>query len=160
MWQEPFDLSTHHVDIVSTVTVTSRECHEGVKSPSTGLFVQHFVKDYDKESSNMHITDTNFIRGIQQSPVDSPHKWPVMQKALPCHDVIIITIIVMTHLQPWSPPAPLWGTRRSRRSVPPGTGTWTLPWGKPSLRSRHPRPTRTPWVTSSYWKQGCLLVSL
>ena len=26
-----------------------------------------------------------FVRGICHYPVDSPHKWPVMQKALPCH---------------------------------------------------------------------------
>ena len=158
MWQEPFDLSIHHVDIVSTITVTSRECHEGSNHRQLDCLFNTLLRIMTGIIKHAHYWP--FMRGIHQSPVDSPHKWPVMQKALPCHDVIIITIIVMTHLQPWSPPAPLWGTRRSRRSVPPGTGTWTLPWGKPSLQSRHPRSTRTPWVASSYWKQGCLLVSL
>ena len=31
-----------------------------------------------------------FMRVIHQSLVDSPHKGPVMQKAFPCHDVIMV----------------------------------------------------------------------
>ena len=32
--------------------------------------------------------------GIYQWPVDTPHKWSVMQKEVPCRDVILVTRIV------------------------------------------------------------------
>ena len=31
-----------------------------------------------------------FVRGIHRGPVNSPHKWPVMRKMFPFHDVIMI----------------------------------------------------------------------
>ena len=31
-----------------------------------------------------------FVRGIHQSPVNAPHKWPVTRKMFPFHDVIMI----------------------------------------------------------------------
>ena len=31
-----------------------------------------------------------FLRGIQQSPVNSPHKWPVTRKMFPFDDIIMI----------------------------------------------------------------------
>ena len=31
-----------------------------------------------------------FVRGIHRGPVNSPHKWPVMQKMVPFDDVIMI----------------------------------------------------------------------
>ena len=37
---------------------------------------------------------------IHQWPVDSLHKWPLMQKAFPCYDVIKHPLVVMQHT-PW-----------------------------------------------------------
>ena len=40
-----------------------------------------------------------FVRGIRRSPVNSPHKWPVMRKMFPFDDVIMIAsdALVLIH---------------------------------------------------------------
>ena len=40
------------------------------------------------KTPKLHITDP-FVRWINRCPMDSPHKGPVMRKALPCHDIIM-----------------------------------------------------------------------
>ena len=36
-----------------------------------------------------------FCEGNQQWLMDSPHKWPVMQKAFPCYDIMCLIISVL-----------------------------------------------------------------
>ena len=38
-----------------------------------------------------------FVRGIHRGPVNSPHKWPVTRKMFPFDDVIMISLIKITH---------------------------------------------------------------
>ena len=52
------------------------------------LFVQLFVQANIKESIKAP-QHWPFVKGIHRWPVDSPHKGPVMWKALPCHDIIM-----------------------------------------------------------------------
>ena len=52
-----------------------------LKSLATKMFFQQLVQAYGKENVEGHYWP--FVRGIHQSLVDSPHKGPVIQKALP-----------------------------------------------------------------------------
>ena len=57
------------------------------------LIIQHFVQQFIQVNNNKHIKvphHCSFLRGIHWSPVDSPHKGPVMQEAFPCHDIITV----------------------------------------------------------------------
>ena len=42
-----------------------------------------------------------FVRGIHQWLVDSPHKWPEMQKVLPCHNNISLWNLTPTYIPAW-----------------------------------------------------------
>ena len=48
-----------------------------------------------------------FVRGIHWSPVDSPHKGPVMQKTRPCHDIIMDHRVPVHDKIPQPPDPPL-----------------------------------------------------
>ena len=60
-----------------THTVTLHE-----QSPASQQFVQQHVQGKNKENSKV-MYYWLFVRGIQQWPLDSPHKWPVMQTVYP-----------------------------------------------------------------------------
>ena len=53
------------------------------------LFVQHLVQDNKKENVKAPSHYKPFMRGIHRSPMDSPHKWSVMGKAVLCSGVIM-----------------------------------------------------------------------
>ena len=38
-----------------------------------------------------------FVRGIHRSPVNSPHKWPVMRKMFPFDDVTMVIQMTIRH---------------------------------------------------------------
>ena len=66
-------------------------CHSDItwaswhlKSLSTPLFVQKII-----QANKRTVYGRCFVRGIHQSMMDSPHKWPVKQKTFPCQGVII-----------------------------------------------------------------------
>ena len=63
------------------------------KSLSPQVFVQQVVKvDINENIKILHYL--TFLRGIHWR-LDTPHKWPVMQKQFPCHDIIMnITIYI------------------------------------------------------------------
>ena len=69
--------------------ITWASCH--LKSLAIWQVVQQLVPANNKETREalkiLHYW--LFVRGIHQSLVDSPHKGPIMQKAFPCHDVIM-----------------------------------------------------------------------
>ena len=52
-------------------------------------------RDQRKHQSS---TSLAFVRGIHRSPVNSPHKGPVMRKMFPFDDVIMKTLLIMW---PW-----------------------------------------------------------
>ena len=55
--------------------------------------------DQRKHQSSVSLA---FVRGIHRSPVNSPHKWPVMRKMIPFDDVIMIkkiwTVFILLHI--------------------------------------------------------------
>ena len=58
------------------------------KSSATGLFIERLVQvDVKQDVDIRH--HWPFVRGIHWSPVDSPHKRPVMWQACQYHDVIV-----------------------------------------------------------------------
>ena len=63
--------------VSTNIPVTSNERH-GLKPHTTRLFVQQFVL------SSMLLS---FVRGIHRWPVDSLHKGPVTEKAIPWDDI-------------------------------------------------------------------------
>ena len=66
-----------------------------LKPLATWLFVQKLVQANNKENMRaLHYWP--FVWGIHQGLVDSPHKWQVMQKAFPCHDIITYLYDVLT----------------------------------------------------------------
>ena len=59
------------------------------KSPANGPFIQQVVHTYNKRN----ITAPHnwpFVKGIHRWLLDSPHKEPLIEKAFPCHDVIML----------------------------------------------------------------------
>ena len=72
-----------------SLTVTSHMSVLRLKPPTFRLFTQKFVSPNNKEHTTLHYWP--LVREIHRSPVDSPHKGPVMRKACPCHDVIMPT---------------------------------------------------------------------
>ena len=60
-----------------------------LKLLATQLFIQQFACANNKgHIKSLH--HLSFVKSTQWSAVDSPHKGPVLQKALPCHDVITV----------------------------------------------------------------------
>ena len=61
---------------------------KGLKSMTTRSFVQQLLQLL---TTNKHQCAAllPLSEGVHQWPVDSPHKWPVMWKDFPCHDVIM-----------------------------------------------------------------------
>ena len=58
-----------------------------LNSPATYLFVQNlFQANIIELIKTPHYWSS--VLGIHWSPVDSPHKWPIMQKVLACYDII------------------------------------------------------------------------
>ena len=58
------------------------------QSLKTWLFVQQCVQGNNKGNiRGLHFW--HIMREIHQWWIDSPHKWPKMQKVFPCHDIII-----------------------------------------------------------------------
>ena len=69
-------------------SVTSHKQTQHFKSPATRLFVQQL--DYVNIKQNMKAAHNRlFVRGTRRWPVDPRHKGPVMQKAFPCHNIIM-----------------------------------------------------------------------
>ena len=65
-----------------------------LKSPATRQLVQHLVQANMKGNiKGLH--HWSFVRRIHLSSVDSPHKGPVMQKVLPCHDIRLLHFFVL-----------------------------------------------------------------
>ena len=61
---------------------------------ATQLFVQQLVHDNSKANIKV-LYYWPFVWGIHQWLVDSPHKGPIMQKAIPCLDVIMIYMLCL-----------------------------------------------------------------
>ena len=91
-------VSHHNTDI------TWASCH--LKTPVNYLFVQQFglanmkitIKAYESKYQSLH--NWPFVRGVHQSLVDSPHKGPVMRKAFPWCDVVMMAEISEAQLPP------------------------------------------------------------
>ena len=65
----------------------------------TSLFVEHVIRINKENNRGLHYWP--FVKGIHRFPMDSPHKGPVMLKAFPCPDVIMVyagsrTLITVT----------------------------------------------------------------
>ena len=76
-------ISTQYITICHMYTMLSQ---------ITWLFVQQLVHAYNKENIKA-IHYWPFVRGIHRSPVDSPHKGPVILKAFPCRSILMLLII-------------------------------------------------------------------
>ena len=67
-----------------------------VASQITSLTIVYSVYstvDSDADQRKHHSSASlAFVRGIHRGPLISPHKWPVTQKMIPFHDVIIFLI--------------------------------------------------------------------
>ena len=63
-----------------------------ITSPASRLFTQRCIQAQIKE--NINALSLAFVRGIHRWPVNSPHKWPVMQKMFPFDDVIMATCLI------------------------------------------------------------------
>ena len=72
--------------ITTPVAMMAYECH-GVSNLQQ-LFTQQLIQAIVKEN-NQSPHYLPYVRGIDQSLVDSPHKWPVIPKALPRHHTIV-----------------------------------------------------------------------
>ena len=64
-----------------------------LKSPVTQLFFQWLFGADNKENIKA-VHHLPFLRGICWWRVDSPHKGPMMQEALPCRDIIMQLIFI------------------------------------------------------------------
>ena len=59
-----------------------------LKSPTaTRLLFSGLPRLTTQKSSDFSITEWLFLNRIQRWTKDVPHKWPVMRKVFPCHDV-------------------------------------------------------------------------
>ena len=66
-----------------------------LKSPAFQLFTQPFVQAQIKEKKSASLA---FVGGIQQRPVNSPHKGPITRNLFPFCDVIIVASHYRPHL--------------------------------------------------------------
>ena len=62
------------------------ECHGVWNHQQRDCSFNRFLKLTPKKTSKLCISGT-FVRGIHWSPLDSPHKGPVMQIVFPWHDI-------------------------------------------------------------------------
>ena len=70
----------------SLITVTSNEHHSVLNHWQIDCLFR--LTNYKVNIKALH--HGSFVRGIHLSPVDSPLKGPVIWKAFPCHDIIMI----------------------------------------------------------------------
>ena len=82
----------------------------GLKSlaiPQLNCMFNSLLKVTAYKTWKLQITDPlywPFVRGIHQSLVDSHHKGPVMEKAFPCHDIImLIGVVALANVIPMLP---------------------------------------------------------
>ena len=68
------------------ITMTSQWEQLRLKSPASRLFIQPFIQTQIKANIKAP-RHWPFVRGIHRSPVNSPHKRPVMGKLVPFDDV-------------------------------------------------------------------------
>ena len=54
------------------------------------LFAHQLGQVNNKEKKIKVLHCCPFVRGIHRWPVDSPHKWPVIQKVFPCHVIVMM----------------------------------------------------------------------
>ena len=59
-----------------------------ITSPAIVYSTVYSHADQRKHQSSVSLA---FVRGIHLGPVNSPHKWPVMRKMFPFHDLIMNT---------------------------------------------------------------------
>ena len=64
-----------------------------VKSPASRLFTQPFVQSVDQRK-HQSSASLAFVRGIHQSPMNSPHKGPVTRIMFPFDDVVVQCIFL------------------------------------------------------------------
>ena len=81
MWQ--------HVSYEMVITMTSEWAQWHLKSPASRMFIQLFVQGEDQRKHQSSAL-LDFVRGINQWPVNSPHKGPVMQKMFLFDDIIMV----------------------------------------------------------------------
>ena len=89
------DLATNKQQAVfKRLTMTSQWARWRLKSPGSRLFTQPLIQTQIKENTKAprHLP---FVRGIQRSPVNSPHKWPVTRKMFPFDDVIMEMVTLL-----------------------------------------------------------------
>ena len=94
--------SQHHpmTDIINTTTVTSYKRWGRWNHWYLDCLLNSFFKQ-TKNMSNLYVTGTLWGE-IHWSPVDSPHKGPVMQNTLPYQDITIlhpVTVLWQAHAQ-------------------------------------------------------------
>ena len=65
--------------------------------PVPRLFVQEFLQAGGKGNTKAP-HHCPFVWGIHRSPVDSPHKGPLLRKAFPCHSVVMTSDRINTTL--------------------------------------------------------------
>ena len=71
----------HHYDDIIMGTMVSQ-----ITSLTIVYSTVYSDTDQRKHQSSASLA---FVRGIHRGPVNSPHKWPVMQKMFLFHDVIM-----------------------------------------------------------------------
>ena len=70
----------HYIDIIMSATASQ------ITSLMIVYSTVYLGVDQRKHQSSASLA---FVRGIHQSPVNSPHKWPVMRKIFPFNDIIM-----------------------------------------------------------------------
>ena len=87
---------------INIFRVKSHACHGISNHQQLSYLFNSFFRLTSKEGWHEHSV-LLALWWNQQWPMDSPHKWPVKQKAFPCHDVIIrVEPLQKDHLPEWS----------------------------------------------------------
>ena len=89
--REAGDLRCHRAHYAVTIIICNDIYTEWLIKTQDGI--QH---TFDKNTAR-HTAHT-FVTTTHRWQVDSPHKWPVMWKALPCHDVTMVVIYSVFYL--------------------------------------------------------------
>ena len=77
------------VHSVQTHYNNSTKAQRFLKSLASGLFDQQLLQNNNKRNSKVRITAPLYGQCTRRWPVNSRCKGPVMQKPLPCHDVLM-----------------------------------------------------------------------
>ena len=75
--------ATHKSDVIMSVMSL---CPKSLCPKSTVCLAIYLGEHQTKYQNSRH---WSFVKGIHRWPVDSPHKGPVTQKAVPFHDIIM-----------------------------------------------------------------------